>query len=127
MTKANIFVLIKMSSQDEGKRRLRDVFKTSSSRRMFAGIVRWIIMNERMNVNLLLKPKLKEIRVQYLHQMVSDKCSNVFVIISILEKLYWNMEQLIVNIFCRMLILSHAIEKQLELISRNLKSKQNKK
>ena len=80
-----------------------------------------------MNVNLLLKPKLKEIRVQYLHQMVSDKCSNVFVIISIVEKLYWNMEQLIVNIFCMLLILSHAIEKQLELISRNLKSKQNKK
>ena len=58
--------------------------------------------------------------------MVNDKCLNVLVIISILEKLYWNVEQIIVNIFCRMLILSHTIEKQLELISRNLKSKQNK-
>ena len=36
-TKANIFVLIKTSSEDEDERRLQDVFKTSSSRRMFAG------------------------------------------------------------------------------------------
>ena len=37
MSKANIFVLIKTSSEDEDERRLQDVFKTSSSRRMFAG------------------------------------------------------------------------------------------
>ena len=36
--KANIFVLIKTSSEDEDERRLEDVFKTSSSRRMFAGM-----------------------------------------------------------------------------------------
>ena len=35
--KANILVLIKTSSEDEDERRLQDVFKTSSSRRMFAG------------------------------------------------------------------------------------------
>ena len=45
MAKTNILVLIKTSSEDEGlrriysswSRRLEDVFKTSSSRRMFAG------------------------------------------------------------------------------------------
>ena len=37
MAKTNVLVLIKTSSEDEDKRRLQDVFKTSSSRRMFAG------------------------------------------------------------------------------------------
>ena len=37
MTEANIFVLIKTSSEDEDERRLQDVFQTSSSRWMFAG------------------------------------------------------------------------------------------
>ena len=37
--KANIFVLIKTSSEDEDEKRLQDVFKTSSSRRMFAGLI----------------------------------------------------------------------------------------
>ena len=35
--KANIFVFIKTSSEDEDERCLQEVFKTSSSRRMFAG------------------------------------------------------------------------------------------
>ena len=39
MTKANIFVLIKTSPEVEDKRRLQDVFKTSSSRRMFPGCI----------------------------------------------------------------------------------------
>ena len=37
MIKANIFVLMKTSSENKDERRLQDVFKTSSSRRMFAG------------------------------------------------------------------------------------------
>ena len=37
MTKANIFVVIKTSSEDEDKRRLQDLFNISSSRQMFAG------------------------------------------------------------------------------------------
>ena len=37
MTKANIFVVIKTSSEDEDKRRLQDLFNVSSSRQMFAG------------------------------------------------------------------------------------------
>ena len=35
--KADIFVLIKTSPEDDDERRLEDVFKTSSSRQMFAG------------------------------------------------------------------------------------------
>ena len=36
MSKDNMLVLIKMSSEDEDERRFEDVLKTSSSRRMFA-------------------------------------------------------------------------------------------
>ena len=36
--RVNILILIKTSSEDQDKRRLQDVFKTSSSIRMFAGI-----------------------------------------------------------------------------------------
>ena len=39
MCKANILVLIKTSSVEEDERRLQDVLKTSSSRRMFAGML----------------------------------------------------------------------------------------
>ena len=38
MIKGNTLVFIKTSSEDKGERRLQDVFKTSSSRRMFAGL-----------------------------------------------------------------------------------------
>ena len=37
MSKANIFALMKASSEDEDEMRLHDVFKTSSAVRMFAG------------------------------------------------------------------------------------------
>ena len=47
MIKGNILVLIKTSSEDEDQRRLQDVFKTSSPRRMFAGLLmlRPVIIN----------------------------------------------------------------------------------
>ena len=38
MSKANIFVLIN-TSEEEDERPLQDVFKTSSSRKMFAGLI----------------------------------------------------------------------------------------
>ena len=39
MSKVNIFVLMKTSSEDEDQRCLQNVFKTSSSRRMFVGSI----------------------------------------------------------------------------------------
>ena len=47
MIKGNILFLIKTSSEDEDQRRLQDVFKTSSPRRMFAGLLmlRPVIIN----------------------------------------------------------------------------------
>ena len=49
MSRATIFVLIKASSKDEDERRLQDVFKTSSSRQMFAGL----ILEPQGKINLL--------------------------------------------------------------------------
>ena len=39
MSKVNIFVLMRTSSEDEDQRCLQNVFKTSSSRRMFVGSI----------------------------------------------------------------------------------------
>ena len=58
MAKANMFVLIhtskdvlKMSSEDEDERGLQDVFKTSSSRQMFGGILlKWPLQHSRLTI-----------------------------------------------------------------------------
>ena len=55
-SKVNIFVLIKTSSEDEDQRRLQDVFKTSSSRRMFAG---WELLQHSPTIWITYIPILK--------------------------------------------------------------------
>ena len=57
MAKTNILVWTKTSSEDEDERRLQDVFKSSSSRRMFAGKLVFIGSNQKkFNFNIFRMP-----------------------------------------------------------------------
>ena len=55
MDKTNILVLTKTSFEDEDEGRLQDVFKTSSSRRMFAGLSPFLCCNGVVSHQKILK------------------------------------------------------------------------
>ena len=65
MSKVNIiFVFIKTSSEDEDERRLQDAFKTSSSRRMFAGMI-----HAKHTQTFLLPPGIKGLKPFLTHSI----------------------------------------------------------
>ena len=58
MTKTNMLVLIKASSEDEDERRLQDVFNMSSSRRMFAGYKNTLKIQVCLMADVIVQPKV---------------------------------------------------------------------